>query len=128
MLFQTLHTFKGNFRAFKILIAAGYNGVNIEWKEVDAKKAGALSPAGRLPVLETPEGALSAYVFHGRPILSQLFSARDSTYVRWADSFCVCVCVVSEPQARSSRATPSLVTSPASGGTAASTDPPSSSR
>lgn len=81
VLLQTLHTFKGNFRAFKILIAAGYNGVNIEWKEVDAKKAGALSPAGRLPVLETPEGALSAYMFHGRHISNRLLSARGF-YVR----------------------------------------------
>jgi glutathione S-transferase len=58
LLSQTLHTFKGNFRAFKILIAAGYNGVNIDWKEVDPKNAASLSPAGRLPVLETPEGEL----------------------------------------------------------------------
>lgn len=37
-------------------MAGLYNGVEIAWKEVDPKDAGALSPAGRLPVLETPEG------------------------------------------------------------------------
>lgn len=60
----TLHTEAGSFRAFKILIAAEYNGVNIA---IPPFKAGeeakpaflAKSPMGKLPVLDTPAGSIS---------------------------------------------------------------------
>jgi elongation factor 1-gamma len=62
---QKLYTPPGNFRAFKILVAAEYNGIGdqIEVVTVDLKKDGkspaflAKSPAGKVPVLETPSGA-----------------------------------------------------------------------
>jgi elongation factor 1-gamma len=59
-----LYTDLGNFRAFKILIAAEYNGIAIEIPEfdikVDGKTPGFLkkSPLGRVPVLETPSGCI----------------------------------------------------------------------
>ncbi len=54
----TLHTPAGSFRAFKILIAAEYNGIDIDIPEFDVAKATSLSPTGKAPVLETPQGAL----------------------------------------------------------------------
>jgi len=58
-----LYTDLGNFRAFKILIAAEYNGVDIEipeFKLSDSKSEEFLSksPLGRVPVLETPDGII----------------------------------------------------------------------
>ena len=62
----TLYTDKGNFRAFKILIAAEYNNVDIAFTPdfkvgVDTKtpEFQKLSPTGKVPVLNTPQGALS---------------------------------------------------------------------
>jgi len=61
----TLHTYIGNFRAFKALIAAEYNGININIPKfemlVDNKKPEFLakSPLGRVPVLDTPSGSIS---------------------------------------------------------------------
>ena len=54
---------QGNFRAFKILIAAEYNSVTIdipEFKVKDNKTAEFLakSPLGRVPVLVTPAGSI----------------------------------------------------------------------
>jgi len=54
----TLHTPAGNFRAFKILIAAEYNGVEIDIPDFDAAKAALISPTGKAPVLETPSGSI----------------------------------------------------------------------
>eukprot|EP01031_Cornospumella_fuschlensis_P041561 gene41561-50719_t len=60
----TLYTDAGNFRAFKILIAAEYAEVNVD---VPAFKLGqdnktqaflAKSPLGRVPVLDTPHGSI----------------------------------------------------------------------
>jgi elongation factor 1-gamma len=51
-----LHVPEGSFRAFKILIAAEYNGIDIEIPEYDASKATLLSPTGKAPVLTTPSG------------------------------------------------------------------------
>ena len=60
----TLRVDGGNFRAFKILVAAGTNGVNLN---VPAFIAGVddqtddfknKSPMGRVPILETPNGTL----------------------------------------------------------------------
>lgn len=58
-----LWTHPGNFRAFKILIAAEYNGIDIELPDVsgaDNKSPEFLakSPLGRLPVLDTPHGSI----------------------------------------------------------------------
>lgn len=60
----TLFTDVGNFRAFKILIAAEYNGIDIAIPAfkvgVDTKSAAFLkkSPLGRVPCLETPKGSI----------------------------------------------------------------------
>jgi len=60
----TLYTDKGNFRAFKALIAAEYNLVNVDVPEFklgqDNKTAEFLkkSPLGRVPVLETASGSI----------------------------------------------------------------------
>jgi elongation factor 1-gamma len=60
-----LYTDAGNFRAFKILIAAEYAGVNIDVPEfklgtdnttADFRKK---SPTGKVPVLETASGSIS---------------------------------------------------------------------
>mmetsp|Transcript_23139 Transcript_23139/g.33905 ORF Transcript_23139/g.33905 Transcript_23139/m.33905 type:complete len:440 (+) Transcript_23139:41-1360(+) len=60
----TLYTDGGNFRAFKILIAAEYNGVaidipnfklNVDNKTEEFKKK---SPMGKVPVLDTPSGSI----------------------------------------------------------------------
>ncbi len=59
-----LYTDAGNFRAFKVLIAAEYNGVAVEIPEFklgqDNKTAEFLakSPLGRVPVLDTASGAI----------------------------------------------------------------------
>ena len=52
----TLHAPAGSFRAFKILIAAEYNGIDIDVPEFDAATATSLSPTGKAPVLQTPAG------------------------------------------------------------------------
>ena len=58
---QKLWTNPANFRAFKVLIAAEYNGVEVEVPEfnhpTDSKSPEfvAKSPLGRVPVLETPQ-------------------------------------------------------------------------
>lgn len=58
---QKLWTNPANFRAFKVLIAAEYNGVELEVPEFDhptdskSPEFVAKSPLGRVPVLETPQ-------------------------------------------------------------------------
>jgi len=54
----TLHTPAGNFRAFKALIAAEYNGVTIDVPEFDKDVASSLSPTGNAPVLQTKSGVI----------------------------------------------------------------------
>ena len=56
---QTLHTEAGNFRAFKIIIAAKYNDVKLNIPEFNAAVVKAKSPSGRAPLLETPSGERS---------------------------------------------------------------------
>jgi hypothetical protein len=60
---QTIHSFSGDFRAYKALIAAAYNGVAIAQKDVDVAGNEHLSeaflaknPLGKVPVLETEQG------------------------------------------------------------------------
>ena len=52
-----LYTPPGNFRAFKILIAAEYNNVDIDIPDFKEFKP-EMSPTGRLPILETDSGTL----------------------------------------------------------------------
>lgn len=54
----TLHTPAGNFRAFKALIAAEYNGVTVDVPEFDKDVASSLSPTGNAPVLQTKSGVI----------------------------------------------------------------------
>ena len=60
---QTIHSFLGDFRAYKALIAAAYNGVTIAQTEVNVADSEHLQPAflaknplGKVPVLETEHG------------------------------------------------------------------------
>jgi len=59
-----LHTTDSNSRASKALIAAKYNGVDVEIVKVELGKTNktkeflAINPNGKVPVLETPEGSI----------------------------------------------------------------------
>jgi elongation factor 1-gamma len=61
---QKLYTYPANWRVFKILIAAEYNGVDIELpafdmaKDLKSKEFLAKTPVGKVPVLETAEGSI----------------------------------------------------------------------
>jgi len=70
----TLYSFPGNFRAFKALIAAEYNGIEVTTADFDAAAA-ALSPLGKAPVLQTPNGV----VFESNAIARYLARARRDT-------------------------------------------------
>jgi len=70
----TLYTFPGNFRAFKALIAAEYNGLEVETADFDAAAA-ALSPLGKAPVLQTSQGV----VFESNAIARYVARARRDT-------------------------------------------------
>lgn len=72
----TLHTPAGSFRAFKILIAAEYNGIEIEIPEFDASKATLLSPTGKAPVLQTPSGDV---LFESNSIAKYISKLRRDT-------------------------------------------------
>ncbi len=52
----TLHAPAGSFRAFSALIAAEYNGVDVQVAEFDGAAVAALSPTGKAPVLVLPSG------------------------------------------------------------------------
>lgn len=59
-----LHTTVGNTRGFKAVIAGKYNGIELEVSPVEfgvtnkTKEYLKLNPNGKVPVLETPEGAI----------------------------------------------------------------------
>lgn len=59
-----LYTYPGNFRAFKALVAAEYQGIEVEVPEFDIEKTAkspeflAMSPLGKVPVLSTPSGPI----------------------------------------------------------------------
>ncbi|CAH0517138.1 unnamed protein product [Peronospora belbahrii] len=59
-----LYTYPGNYRVFKVLIAAEFNGIDIELPEFDFAKDiksaefKAKTPAGKVPILETDEGCI----------------------------------------------------------------------
>jgi elongation factor 1-gamma len=66
----------GIFRAFKALIAAEYNGVDVKVEEpFNATKVKALSPTGKAPVLETKAGV----VFESNAIARHIASLRRDT-------------------------------------------------
>jgi len=52
----TLHAPAGSFRAFSTLIAAEYNGVDVQVADFDASAVAAMSPTGKAPVLVLPSG------------------------------------------------------------------------
>ncbi|GMI48568.1 hypothetical protein TrCOL_g1491 [Triparma columacea] len=70
----TLYTFPGNFRSFKALIAAEYNGMDITVEDFDAAAA-ALSPLGKAPVLKTAGGV----IFESNAIARYVARARADT-------------------------------------------------
>jgi elongation factor 1-gamma len=72
----TLHVPAGSFRAFKILVAAEYNGINIDIPEFDVAKATALSPTGKAPVLQTPDGGV---IFESHSIARYVSRMRRDT-------------------------------------------------
>jgi elongation factor 1-gamma len=72
----TLHTPAGNFRAFKILIAAEYNSIDITIPEFDANQATTLSPTGKAPVLQTPSGDV---IFESTSIARYISKLRRDT-------------------------------------------------
>lgn len=54
----TLHTPEASFRAFKILIAAEYNNVNIQVPDYNESIVEKLSPTGKAPILVTPDATI----------------------------------------------------------------------
>lgn len=78
-----LHTPAGNFRAFKILIAAEYNSVPISIPDFDATKATSISPTGKAPVLETPSGP----IFESNSIARYIAKLRGDTGLMGNGSF-----------------------------------------
>jgi elongation factor 1-gamma len=76
MVGYTLHTPAGSFRAFKILIAAEYNGVSIDVPTFDASAAASLSPTGKAPVLQTSTGQV---IFESNAIARYIAKLRRDT-------------------------------------------------
>ena len=85
----TLFTDVGNFRAFKILICAEYNGVELDIPAfkvgVDNKSASFLkkSPLGRVPCLETPKGS----IFESNAIARHVAQLRRDTELMGSSFF-----------------------------------------
>lgn len=72
----TLHTPAGNFRAFKALIAAEYNGIQVDAPEFSAESVASLSPSGKAPILVTPTGSV---IFESNAIARYLAKLRRDT-------------------------------------------------
>ena len=72
----TLYTYPSNFRCFKILIAAEYNGLEIEvpafemFKDNLTAEFKAMSPLSKVPVLKTPQVGVRVcgWVWEGRGV------------------------------------------------------------
>lgn len=71
----TLHAPAGSSKAFKALIAAEYNGINVTVAEFDAATVKSLSPTGKAPILQTPAGV----VFESNAIAKYLAKIRRDT-------------------------------------------------
>jgi len=65
----------GSFRAFKALIAAEYNGIDVAVADFDASVVKSLSPTGKAPILQTPSGV----VFESNAIARFLAKIRRDT-------------------------------------------------
>eukprot|EP00549_Striatella_unipunctata_P011610 CAMPEP_0118695642 /NCGR_PEP_ID=MMETSP0800-20121206/13320_1 /TAXON_ID=210618 ORGANISM="Striatella unipunctata, Strain CCMP2910" /NCGR_SAMPLE_ID=MMETSP0800 /ASSEMBLY_ACC=CAM_ASM_000638 /LENGTH=414 /DNA_ID=CAMNT_0006594497 /DNA_START=56 /DNA_END=1300 /DNA_ORIENTATION=+ len=74
----TLHAPAAAFRAFKILIAAEYNSIDIEIADFDAAKVKTLSPSGKAPILETPSGTV---LFESNAIARYVAKLRRDTHL-----------------------------------------------
>jgi elongation factor 1-gamma len=85
----TLHTYPGNFRAFKILVAAQCNGIEIDVPEFEMMKDNATpeflakAPLGKVPVLETKEGC----IFESNAIARYVARMRRDTEIYGATFF-----------------------------------------
>ena len=71
----TLYAPAGSFRAFKALIAAEYNGIDVTVAEFDAETVKSLSPSGKAPILQTPSGV----IFESNAIARYLGKIRRDT-------------------------------------------------
>jgi elongation factor 1-gamma len=85
----TLYTYPGNFRAFKILIAAEYNALEIDVPPFEMLKDNktpeflAKSPLGKVPVLDTPAGS----IFESNAIARYVARVRRDTELYGATFF-----------------------------------------
>lgn len=84
-----LYTYPGNFRAFKALIAAQYNGVDIEVPEFKMMEDNttpeflAKNPLGKVPLLETDQGC----IFESNAIARYIARIRTDTELYGATFF-----------------------------------------
>lgn len=77
----TLHAPPGSFRAFPILIAAEYNGIDIQVvsdDSFDPKTIQTKSPTGKAPILETPSGTV---LFSSHAIARYVANLRRDTSI-----------------------------------------------
>jgi elongation factor 1-gamma len=72
----TLYTPPGSFRAFKILIAAEFNAIDIEIPDYDSEKVVSMSPSGKAPVLKLPSGKI---LFESNSIAKYIAKLRKDT-------------------------------------------------
>lgn len=73
----TLHAPEASFRAFAALIAAEYNGVELDI-QTDLSAA-SKSPTGKLPILEVTKGSSSTTIFSAQAIARYIASIRRDT-------------------------------------------------
>lgn len=72
----TLHTPPGSFRAFAPLIAAEYNGIDVEVPDFNAAAVADKSPTGKAPLLVLPNGST---LFSSHAIARYVASIRRDT-------------------------------------------------